>query len=77
MTQEELDGIAAQVGTYITQYQAGMITIIEFINAVSFVFIPADLREDELCGLIDANTGMRYPTWEEMQELVAAFDSGN
>jgi hypothetical protein len=57
MTQEKLQQIHINIATLIAHREAGIMTDLEFINAVSD---QAPRYDYELTGLVDVNTGLRY-----------------
>jgi len=57
MTQEKLQQIHINIATLIAHREAGIMTDLEFINAISD---QAPRYDYELSGLVDVNTGLRY-----------------
>ena len=57
MTQEKLQQIHINIATLIAHREAGIMTDLEFINAISD---QAPRYDYELTGLVDVNTGLRY-----------------
>jgi tagatose-1,6-bisphosphate aldolase len=57
MTQEKLQQIHINIATLISHHASGIMTDLEFINAISD---QAPRYDYELSGLVDVNTGLRY-----------------
>jgi hypothetical protein len=70
MQQQQLDVVGAEINALINQLQGGLITVIEFVDAIAHkrVYLP---NEDALCGLLCPFTGLRYPTAEELAVMDA------
>jgi hypothetical protein len=61
ITQETIQKVYDDVSIQVSHYHSGLITTIEFVNAVSNIAQPIlDANTAELKGLIDINTGLRY-----------------
>ena len=73
MKQERLDELNTEVVNMIQMFVSGMITIVEFTDAMANM--KRRIGEDgDLAGLLDPNTGLRFPTKEETDEFMAKFD---
>ena len=57
VTQETLQQLHVTIATLIAHREAGIMTDLEFINAISD---QAPRYDYELTGLVDVNTGLRY-----------------
>jgi hypothetical protein len=56
MTQKELDNIHGYIMDVMSHYQSGLLTTIEFKNAIDRIGTIGNLSE-----LLDPATGLRYP----------------
>jgi len=71
--QAELNEPNAEVVQLVHQYTSGMLSIVEFIEAVSYQ--KTRVANINLSGLTDPNTGLHYPTAEEVAAFMAKFDA--
>jgi hypothetical protein len=69
--QETLNQLHDTIVNLVTHYCNGIITDLEFVYAINSAGIDAkmaflkaqrQIHPDDLSGLLDANTGLRYPT---------------
>jgi hypothetical protein len=56
MTQKDLDSIDGYIKETYTHYYSGLITLVEFKNAIDRIGVIGDVS-----GLIDPTSGLRYP----------------
>jgi hypothetical protein len=56
MTQKDLDSIDGYIKETVTHYYNGLITLVEFKNAIDRIGVIGDVS-----GLIDPTSGLRYP----------------
>jgi hypothetical protein len=70
MDQKKLDMLNKEVLEAIQQYVSGMLGITEFCDFMAFIRtrVGPDVK---LCGLLDPNTGLRYPSMQEMADQAA------
>lgn len=70
MTQDQLNALSAEVTAITNQYSSGLITVIEFLNAMARLRMA--IGDDVvLDGLVDLSTGLAYPTTEELAGIDA------
>ena len=60
MQQQNLEAVNQYIGDHLQLYLSGLITDREFSNVMRKFADQFDQHKDELPGLIDPNTGLRY-----------------
>jgi hypothetical protein len=65
MNQQKLDMLDGEVKGAMQQYVSGMLGITEFCDFMALIRSRVG-SDTKLCGLLDPNTGLRYPTLKEM-----------
>jgi len=73
MTQDQLDAVNKEATDCMEQFLNGLITIVEFAKFMS-VLDRKFTADPDLYGLLDPNTGLRFPTKEETDAFMASVD---
>jgi hypothetical protein len=72
LSQETLNAINADILAITEQYTSGLITIQEYVSAISNRKVMIDNLD--VSGLTCPNTGLRYPTKEETDKFISQFN---
>lgn len=75
MNQERLNELNTEVRGAVEQYIGGLSTIVELCDFMTFMRKRIG-QDTELAGLLDPNTGLRFPTKEETDAFMATMGNG-